>query len=81
MCVESMRHVELSRPRQTTGQEFPTSRTFTSFRRVREASRVRELEAGLYLVQTLVDRYGGAVIVEDNDPGGSVFILELRREQ
>ena len=36
---------------------------------------------GLHLVQTLVDRYGGAVWVEDNDPEGSVFIVELRREQ
>ena len=32
---------------------------------------------GLYLVQTLVDRYGGTVWVEDNDPEGSVFIVEL----
>jgi len=36
---------------------------------------------GLYLVQTLVNRSGGAVWVEDNDPEGSVFIVELRREQ
>ena len=33
---------------------------------------------GLYLVQTLVDRYNGAVWVEDNEPEGSVFIVELR---
>lgn len=32
---------------------------------------------GLYLVQTLVDRYGGVVWVEDNDPEGSVFVVEL----
>ena len=32
---------------------------------------------GLYLVETLVDRYGGAIRVEDNDPRGSVFIVEL----
>ncbi|MEF8881672.1 MAG: PAS domain S-box protein [Halapricum sp.] len=32
---------------------------------------------GLYLVQTLVDQYGGAVRVEDNEPEGSVFIVEL----
>ncbi|MFW5965827.1 MAG: PAS domain S-box protein, partial [Halodesulfurarchaeum sp.] len=32
---------------------------------------------GLYLVTTLVDRYGGAVSVEANDPGGSVFVVEL----
>ncbi|MFC7132739.1 MULTISPECIES: PAS domain S-box protein [Salinibaculum] len=32
---------------------------------------------GLYLVQTLVDRYGGDVWVEANDPQGSVFVVEL----
>jgi PAS domain S-box-containing protein len=36
---------------------------------------------GLFLVQTLVDRYGGAVWVEENDPEGSVFVVELRCEQ
>jgi signal transduction histidine kinase len=34
---------------------------------------------GLYLVQTLVDRYDGAVWVEDNDPRGAVFVVELER--
>ncbi|MFB6092472.1 MAG: PAS domain S-box protein [Haloquadratum sp.] len=32
---------------------------------------------GLYLVDTLVDRYGGDVWVEDNEPEGSVFVVEL----
>ena len=32
---------------------------------------------GLYLVQTLVKQYGGDVWVEDNDPEGSVFVVEL----
>jgi PAS domain S-box-containing protein len=32
---------------------------------------------GLYLVDTLVDRYGGAVAVEDNDPRGAVFVVDL----
>ena len=31
---------------------------------------------GLYLVRTLVKQYGGAVWVEDNDPEGSVFVVE-----
>ncbi len=32
---------------------------------------------GLYLVETLVEQYGGDVWVEDNDPEGSVFFVEL----
>ena len=32
---------------------------------------------GLYLVETLVDRYGGDVRVEDNEPEGSVFVVDL----
>lgn len=34
---------------------------------------------GLYLVGTLVDRYGGQVRVVDNDPEGTVFIVSLPR--
>ena len=32
---------------------------------------------GLYLVQALVEQYDGAIRVEDNDPEGTVFIVEL----
>ena len=32
---------------------------------------------GLYLVDTLVDRYGGTVQLEDNDPRGTVAVVEL----
>jgi PAS domain S-box-containing protein len=32
---------------------------------------------GLYLVQRLITHYGGEVRVEDNDPEGAVFIVEL----
>jgi len=32
---------------------------------------------GLYLVQTLVNQYGGNVYVEDNSPEGAVFMVEL----
>ena len=32
---------------------------------------------GLYLVKSLVESYGGDVWVEDNDPVGSVFVVEL----
>ncbi len=36
---------------------------------------------GLYLVGTLVDRYDGTVWVEDNEPDGSVFTVEIRRDR
>jgi signal transduction histidine kinase len=32
---------------------------------------------GLYLVKTLVEQYGGEVWVEDNEPRGAVFVVEL----
>jgi signal transduction histidine kinase len=32
---------------------------------------------GLYLVDTLVGRYGGEVRVKDNNPDGAIFIVEL----
>lgn len=32
---------------------------------------------GLYIVQTLLERYDGEVSVEDNDPRGTVFTVEL----
>jgi PAS domain S-box-containing protein len=36
---------------------------------------------GLYLVRTLVERYGGVVRVEDNQPTGSVFVVALPLDQ
>ncbi|MGM0397811.1 MAG: PAS domain S-box protein [Halobacteriota archaeon] len=36
---------------------------------------------GLYLVKTLVEGYGGDVWVEDNDPEGAVFVVELPTER
>lgn len=34
---------------------------------------------GLYLVSSLVDRYGGDVRAKDNEPEGTIFIIELPR--
>lgn len=34
---------------------------------------------GLYLVRSLVNRYGGDVRVEDNDPTGTAFVVSLPR--
>jgi signal transduction histidine kinase len=33
---------------------------------------------GLYLVQSLLDAYDGDVWVEDNDPDGAVFVIQLQ---
>jgi signal transduction histidine kinase len=33
---------------------------------------------GLYLVATLVERYGGEVAIEDSEPRGTVFVVELQ---
>jgi PAS domain S-box-containing protein len=34
---------------------------------------------GLYLVKTLIERYDGSVWVEDNEPEGAVFVVELQK--
>ncbi|MXV63877.1 PAS domain S-box protein [Natronorubrum sp. JWXQ-INN-674] len=36
---------------------------------------------GLYLVESLVDIYGGDVWIEDNEPHGAIFVVELRKVQ
>lgn len=33
---------------------------------------------GLYLVRSLVESYGGGVWIEDNEPTGAVFVIDLR---
>uniref|UniRef100_A0A7C4S5V9 histidine kinase n=1 Tax=Geoglobus ahangari TaxID=113653 RepID=A0A7C4S5V9_9EURY len=34
---------------------------------------------GLYIVKKVLERYGGEVIVEDNKPSGTVFILRIKK--
>lgn len=36
-------------------------------------------EIGLYRVQTLITQYGGDIWAEDNEPTGTIFIVELPR--
>ena len=35
---------------------------------------------GLFLVEMLVDHYGGDISVEDNEPSGTAFVVELERQ-
>jgi len=36
---------------------------------------------GLYLVRTLTEQYGGRAWVEDNEPTGAIFVVELTRAE
>lgn len=36
---------------------------------------------GLYLVSTLTERFGGTVRIEDNEPKGAVFVVELAKAE
>ena len=39
------------------------------------------LDGGLGLVRTLVDRYGGELSIEDNQPRGAIFVAEFPRPE
>ena len=34
---------------------------------------------GLYIVKKIIERYGGSINVEDNEPNGAVFIIKLKK--
>jgi signal transduction histidine kinase len=57
------------------GPGIPDERKETIF----DAGDGRPRDAGLSIVRTLVEGYGGDVWVEDNEPRGSVFVVELPR--
>jgi len=61
------------------GPGVPDDRKETVFGRGEKGLDSEGAGIGLYLVRTLVEQYGGAVGVEDNDPEGAVFVLELLR--
>jgi PAS domain S-box-containing protein len=61
------------------GPGIPADRTETIFEEGQKGLDSEGTGLGLYLVRTLVDRYDGTVRVEDNEPEGSVFIVELLR--
>jgi len=33
----------------------------------------------LYIVKKTVERYGGSIHVEDNEPRGAVFVIKLKK--
>lgn len=59
------------------GPGIPTDRKQAIFQEGEMGLESEGTGLGLYLVQTLVDRYGGDVFVEDNEPTGAVFVVEL----
>lgn len=61
------------------GPGIPDERKDELFERGRKGLDSDGTGIGLYLVRTLVDRYGGDVWVEDADTGGSAFVVELER--
>jgi len=63
------------------GPGIPEDRKDELFDRGQKGEASAGTGIGLYIVETLVDRYGGDVWVEDNDPRGAVFVVELPREE
>lgn len=61
------------------GPGVPDSRKREVFGRSEKGLESPGSGLGLYLVDQLVDIYGGSVWIEDNEPDGSVFCVELRR--
>jgi PAS domain S-box-containing protein len=59
------------------GPGIPDDRTEAIFGKGEKGLESPGTGLGLYLVKTLVDQYGGDVRVEENDPEGSVFSVEL----
>ncbi|REA03315.1 hybrid sensor histidine kinase/response regulator [Haloferax sp. Atlit-6N] len=60
------------------GRGIPDERKETVFAKDEKGLDSRGTGLGLYLVRSLVEKYGGDVWVEDNDPRGAVFAVELR---
>jgi len=59
------------------GPGVPDDRTETIFGKGEKGLESEGTGIGLYLVETLVDSYGGDVWVEDVDSKGAVFVVEL----
>jgi len=61
------------------GPGVPDSRKRGAFGRGEKGLESSGSGLGLYLVDNLVETYGGQVWIEDNEPTGAVFCVELRR--
>jgi PAS domain S-box-containing protein len=61
------------------GPGIPDSRKREVFGRGEKGLESPGSGLGLYLVDNLVETYGGRVWIEDNEPKGAVFCVELRR--
>ena len=59
------------------GPGIPDEQRETLFRKGEKGFESTGSGLGLYLVQTLVEQYGGNIWVEENDPEGTVFVIEL----
>ena len=59
------------------GPGVPDSQKDTIFGRGEKGLESEGTGIGLYLVETLLDSYGGDIRIEDNEPSGSVFVVEL----
>jgi signal transduction histidine kinase len=60
------------------GPGIPAERAGDLFGRTRDEPDT-EGGVGLYLVDRLVTQFGGTIRYEDNEPRGSVFVIELQR--
>ncbi len=82
VTVSVTTHEEVARVRiEDNGPGIPDEQKDQIFQEGEKGLDSEGTGIGLSLVQTLVDHYGGAVWVEDNEPEGCMFIVELRREQ
>jgi PAS domain S-box-containing protein len=63
------------------GPGIPEERREEVFRRNARGLDSEGTGVGLYLVTTLVDAYGGEIRIADNEPRGTVFVVELVRAQ
>jgi PAS domain S-box-containing protein len=61
------------------GPGIPDDMKEEVFREGVKGERTGRTGLGLFLVKTLVEKYGGKVWIEDNEPEGSVFILKFRK--